>query len=216
MRRNPFFSLRFRLVGLVLLTVLPALMLLVYFSWEQRRRTLEEAREKARTLALVTSEQFNNVITDQENILYTLSLLPHTKERALAALDLIFAELLKKPAGVLGYRLADAQGRVLGGVPPPEGPTSYADRGWFRRLQETRRFQVSDFVIGKTLLQPIMPLAYPVLDSRGEISSILIASFSVGWLDDFLKKCQLPPGTHVLLVDRQGAVLANYPHAGEM
>ncbi|MBM4293794.1 MAG: PAS domain S-box protein, partial [Deltaproteobacteria bacterium] len=71
------------------------------------------------------------------------------------------------------------------------------------------------FVIDKTLLQPIMPLAYPVLNSQGEIDSILIASFSVGWLDDFLKKCQLPPGTHVLLVDRQGAILANYPHTRE-
>ena len=215
MRENLFFSLRFRLVGLVLLTVLPALVLLFYFSWEQRRHALEEARQKARTLALVTSEQFNKVITDQGNTLYILSMLPQAKGRDLASLNLIFAGLLKKPAGVLGYRLADAQGRLLGGVPQPAMPTSYADRAWFRRLQETRRFQVSDFVIGKTIPQPIMPLAYPVLDSRGEIDGILVASFSVGWLDDFLKKCQLPPGTHALLVDRQGAVLANYPHAGE-
>lgn len=107
------------------------------------------------TLALVTSAQFNDVITDQENILFTLSKLPQVKERDLAALNLIFADLLKKPKGVLTYRFVDARGRVLGGVPPPVMPTSFADRDWFRRLQETRRFTVSDFVIGKTKLQSI-------------------------------------------------------------
>ena len=215
MRKSLFFSLRFRLVALVLLAVLPALVLLVFFSWEDRRQALEEARQKARTLALVISGQFNNIINDQENILSTLSKFTRVKERDIESLNLIFADLLKKPQGILGYRVTDAQGRVLGGVPPPAMPTSFADRDWFRRLQETRRFQVSDFIIGKTIPQPIMPLAYPVLDSRGEIDSILIASLSVGWLDDFLKKCQLPPGTHALLIDRQGVILADYPHAGE-
>ncbi|MCG2771630.1 MAG: ATP-binding protein [Desulfobacterales bacterium] len=101
------------------------------------------------------------------------------------------------------------------GVPPPARPISYADRDWFRRLQETRRFTVSDFVIGKVIPQPFMPLAYPVLDSRGEISSVLVAGFSVDWLNNFLKTCQLPPGTHALLIDRQGVILANYPHGEE-
>ncbi|MBU4230914.1 MAG: hypothetical protein L6277_06035 [Desulfobacterales bacterium] len=94
MRGNLFFSLRFRLVWLVLLAVLPPMVLLLFFSWEQRRHALEGTQERARTLALVTSQQFNNVITDQENILFTLSKLNRVEERDLAALNLIFAELL--------------------------------------------------------------------------------------------------------------------------
>ncbi len=110
------------------MAVLPALMLLAFCSWEPRRHALEEAQEKARTLALVTSEQFYNIITGQENILFTLSMFPQVKGQDLAALNPIFADLLNKSTGVLGFRLTDAQGRVHGVVPTPAMPTSYVDR----------------------------------------------------------------------------------------
>ena len=55
--------------------------------------------------------------------------------------------------------------------------------------------------------------AWPVVDDTGRVVSVLAAGLDVAWLNQMAATAQLPPGAVLVLVDRQGVVVARYPEA---
>src|SRR6187200_2182885 len=83
-RRPPFFAkLRVRLLALVLLAILPALGLVVYTAFEQRRAAMKEARAVAqRTVSFAAAAQ-KQYLDAARQLLLTLSQLKEIRpERA--------------------------------------------------------------------------------------------------------------------------------------
>src|SRR5262249_31667062 len=54
-------------------------------------------------------------------------------------------------------------------------------------------------------------VALPVLNSQGEVRAVLIAGLDFTWLEQIMVDADLPEGSTLLAVDRQGLVLARYP-----
>ena len=84
MRSSPFVSLRFRLVVLILLAIVPSLGLTLYTHSELRHLTTADAeRETLRLARIVANDQEDN-IKDTQQLLFALAELPdvHRLDRA--------------------------------------------------------------------------------------------------------------------------------------
>ena len=75
----PFSSLRFRLILLVLLAVLPALGLILYTAVEQRRLATTEVQENALRLARFAAADQDNLIEGARQLLIALARLPEIR-----------------------------------------------------------------------------------------------------------------------------------------
>jgi PAS domain S-box-containing protein len=70
----------------------------------------------------------------------------------------------------------DPQGRVISDLPVVPGRVGVdaSDRAYFKRVMATRQPLIAEPVIGRAGKQPIVQMAAPILDQKGEVRAVLI------------------------------------------
>ncbi len=91
-----FFSIRFRLILLALLIIIPALGLTFYTGLEQRRIAATQAKEEPLRLARLIASNQNQLIEGARHFLYPLGQLPQVCNREPALCSSLFANLIKQ------------------------------------------------------------------------------------------------------------------------
>src|SRR6185312_12473315 len=77
---------------------------------------------------------------------------------------------------------------------------------------ETRGFVVGDYQVGRVTGLPSINYAYPILDNAGQVRAVAFAAQSLAWLTGALSDLELPAGASMIVVDRNGTLLARMPH----
>ena len=211
--RKPFFSLRFRLILLVLLAVLPALGLMLYTGLEQRRLAAADAQEEALRLAQLAANDHERLIEQARQFLAALVQLPAVRDGDTVACSALFADLLKHYPAYTGLTAAEPDGDVFCSATPLAQPVNFADRAWFQRLLQTRDFVVSEYLMGRISGQAVLVLAYPALDTAGQLRAIVTTALALTWLNQLASEAQLPQGSTLTVIDRNGTILARSPDA---
>lgn len=85
------------------------------------------------------------------------------------------------------------------------------DRSYVQEAFSQRRFTVSGPVLGRMSAKQVIVFAMPMLDRRGQIVGLAFAAMSLEDLARPLLKTALPRGGQVVILDRQGLVLAASP-----
>jgi signal transduction histidine kinase len=205
-------SLRVRLLLLVALVVLPALGLIFYTGWEQRRRAALDAYENAFRLLRLASRNEEELIQDGRDLLVGLAQLSVVRSRDSGACNSLFARLLKQYPRYSNIGAADSEGNVFcSAVPSIEPVNVRASPGFLQPLQ-VRDFTVGTYQISRITGTAILPLQYPILDPAGRVRVVIFAGLDLGWLNGFAAKAELPPGSTLTLVDRNGTILVWHPN----
>ena len=205
------FSLRFRVVLLVLLAVLPALGLTLYTGLEQRRLAAAGAQNDALRLTRLAAGNQERLIEGARQLLVAFAQLPQVRQADSAACNALFADLLKQYPFYSGFAVAKANGDVICSAPPLTQPVSIADRGYFQRLVQTRDFVTGEYQIGRISGKAVIVSAYPVLDAAGQMQAVVSAGLDLAWLNQLAAEAQLPEGSALTVSDRDGTILARYP-----
>ena len=82
------------------------------------------------------------------------------------------------------------------------------DRPYFQEAIARQGFVASGFLYGRVTGNPVVFFAQPVVNKQGNISAVAFAAVSLTELSKSLSKASLPHGTHFVVTDRQGIVLA--------
>jgi len=210
-RKSLFSGLQVRLSLLVVLTVIPVLALDVYTAWEQQRMEKTQAQETALRLARFVVAEQKQLVESTRQLLFTLAQLPEVHQTELGKCHAIFAGLLKRfpMYGNLGILAPD--GNVLCNAIVIRTRVSAADRTYFRRALETRDFSAGDYQIGRITGKPAINFGYPILSRTGSVQAVMFAALDLAWLNQLPAQMQLPAGTSLTLLDRNGVVLIRYP-----
>jgi len=206
-------SLRFRLILLVFLAVLPALGLILYSGLEYRRLAAVEAQKDALDLARHVSLYQELVIEGARQLLVSLAELPAVRQHDGPACSAFFAKILAKHPEYANISAADGDGKVFGSA-LPHGPLSAADRPFFQRALQTRDFVIGEFGIGRASGKATVHVAYPVLETAGQVQGVVYAGLDLAYLNSLATKTQLPAGSVLNVIDRQGTVLVHHPDPG--
>ena len=214
MVRHVSLSFRVRVVGLVLVVLLPALGLVVYTGLEQRRGAAAAAQHRALALARVVANQQEDLFDRAGHLLTALAQIPVVRRADAAACNDVFARLLKQYRGYVSFGLIAPDGRVVCSAPPePEG-VNLADRLWFREAIARRRFAVGEYVVGRISRKPSVGAGYPVTGDDGVVRGVVFAGLDLEWLGRVAAEVGLPLDTTVTVVDRQGTIIVRHPDPG--
>jgi PAS domain S-box-containing protein len=206
-------SLRFRLIVLILLAILPMVGLTLYTNLEQRRAAARETQEEALRLAQLMALDQDQLIETTRQLLVALAHLPQIRSGDQAACQAIFADLLTHYPFYTALLVATPRGDVLCSAPPSGQPVNFADRTWYQRVLQTKEFVVSEYVIGRVSGRAALALAQPILDETGNLQSILVTGLDLDWINRWASEAQLPPGASFSVIDRNGTLLVRYPDA---
>jgi diguanylate cyclase (GGDEF)-like protein/PAS domain S-box-containing protein len=209
--RHLFTTLRFRLILLVFLAVLPALAVILNSGLEQRRLAAEAAQKDVLNIVHHASLYQERVIEGVKHMLSTLAELPEVRQQNGTVASAIFARVLTKQEIYGNISAVDLQGKVFASARPQPGPASSdTGRSHFERALKTRGFAIGEFGIGRTTGKPTLHFAYPVLD-HGVVQGVVSASLILDYLNTLAANTRLPAGGILTVIDRDGTILARYP-----
>lgn len=210
-----FFSLRLRLLGLVVLMLVPWLVLVVYTQADERTAAIANVNDDAmRLIRIVTSNQAAQIEAARQ-LLTAFGRLPQLRTTDAAACNALMAEMLTAYPLYLNIGVADPNGNLVCSALPFKSPINVADRAYYKMAIEMRGFAIGDYQIGRITQLPAISYAYPLLDRSGQLEGVVFAVQSLSWLTAALSNVAFPPGAILMVTDRNGTVLARMPDAGD-
>ncbi len=211
MKRLSFTSLRVKLIFLVLLSVIPALGLTLYSGLEQRRHARLDALDNALELAKEASDDQERLIDGTHQLLIALAQMDQVLQCQSSGYSPFLASLLKEYSFYTNLGTTGTDGQVICSALPMKQPTNFADREWFPRILHTRKFTVSEYLIGRITGKPSIVLSYPILAGTEHLKALVFVSIDLAWLNQIVAKAKLPSGSVFTVFDRKGTILARYP-----
>ena len=210
-----FSSLRVRLLALVLLALGPAVALMHYSGWQTRRADAAAVRDRAQLLVRMAASGEENVLEGARQLLATLAESDEVRSEAPGGCSRLFTLLLQQNRRYAGLIVTRADGSIVCSEPRVDGLVNFADRPWFARAVATRDFVVGEYQIGRLTGRPVLVAAAPVIGENGRVRGIVAGALDLAWLNSLVADAQLPPGSTVTMIDRNGAILARYPKRDE-
>ena len=202
-----------RLLGVVVLVLVPWLALVLYTTADERRNAIATVDADAMRLIRVVSSTQAAQIEGARQLLTAFARMPQLRDGDRAQCARLLAELLSAYPLYLNFALAEPDGTMSCSARALPAPTvNVADRMYFRRAFETRGFVVGDYQVGRVTGLPSINYAYPILDNAGQVRAVAFAAQSLAWLTGALSDLELPAGASMIVVDRNGTLLARMPH----
>lgn len=210
MKTDSFFSIRFRILLLIIIVILPFLALTFYTAAEQRNQAAAQAKSEAIHLLRNASGMQEELINDSHRFLEVLAQVPAVRDGDPAASKALFTDLVNLHPIYANIGLIKPDGAMLSCVFEPSGKINIAERAYFQRALTTRNFAIGDYQIGCATGKPSLNFGYPILDGSGEVKLVLFAALDLNWVSRLASESELPDGANLTLIDRNGTVLASY------
>jgi signal transduction histidine kinase len=203
-------SLRFRLILLVLIAIIPALGLILYDGWEDRVSQTRETERNVRRLVRFFANEQQRIIDSTRQLLVALAELREVRQRDARACSALFAKLDAQYSLYVNFGAVDPDGTPFCSAVPVPGSTNLADRAYFRDALETREFAVGDYQSGRITGKATLNFGYPVLSDKKTVQAVVFAALDLGWLNNRIAELS-PSQTAVILLDDKGTILAQDP-----
>jgi signal transduction histidine kinase len=211
-----FRGFRSRLLGLIMLSVIPSLVLALYTNLEQRKLGRAQVKDQAVLAAQLAAAKQEGLIDSTRQLLAALAELPQFRGTNRFLYNSHFANLLKFHPQYVDFGLIETNGDLFSNAFPVHGPVSFADQTSFRRALKTLSFAIGDLQTAGTTNKLRLDFAHPVLDENERLIRIMYASVDLDVLKQVAAHATLPPGATLALIDRGGHILASYPEAAQI
>ena len=208
-----FKTIRSRLLLLVLISVLPALGIIIYSGVEYSSREIEDAKSDALEAVKSLAYEHERVMGSTGQFLMTLAKIPEIQNLNVTASNPLLEVLLKQNPLYEGIIVLNAQG-ILCSSAPPSKPTSMASSKFFKDVVRTKDFSVGEYAISQSLNRPVLHLAYPITDAEGRFKGMVGISLDIARYARVFSMEKLPQGSTLSFSDHRGILLYAYPENG--
>jgi PAS domain S-box-containing protein len=206
-------SLRSKLLLLLLLIFLPAFGIIVVSGLKQRRQEIAKAQEQALLLAQSLAAQQDQIAAATKVLLSTLAHAPAVRHLDASASNRLFTEI--QHGLPFSYALVGAvtpAGELLAASKPFTANNKHlSDRKYVRDVVRTLDFSVGEYIFGRISRVESLNYSFPVFDDQHKLVAIVFASFDLDEYAHLVAKADLPPGYSVDLTDWRGTRLFRAP-----
>lgn len=184
---------------------------MLYTNLEQRRRSaLDVTLNAVRMVRLVAGMQ-QHLIEEIQRFLIDLAESPEIRDQNPQTCSDRLARVLRYHPAYANLGAVDPEGNWFCSAFPLTQPTSVADRPWFRRVLGGRSFAVGEYRVDTGAKAATVQVGYPVIDDKGRIQAVLTVGQELTLLNELAAGEQLPEAMALLVLDRDGMVLARSP-----
>jgi signal transduction histidine kinase len=207
-----FSSLRFRLILFVLLAALPAVLITLFTSLEQRRDAAQKAQREVMSLARLAAINQQMFVENTRMFMISMAHLPALGADNPALCDSLFSHIVDKhhPFYETLY-ITDPHANIICHASGTHIPADLEDCPHYQKTLKSTDFVVGNYHICDVTGHAILGIAYPILDEQGDLSHILHVSLDLGWINELAADAQLPPGSTLDVFNKEGTILTHYP-----
>jgi PAS domain S-box-containing protein len=210
-----------RLLLLALISVLPAIVIWTYTEVSLRRAREAEVNDLAIRQAQLVGAELERVFDGIHSLLLAVDETPSIRSFDTAACSPYLKAIQEKVPYILSFVAMDISGHIrcrpLGTI---DTQHYFADRAYFHEALSRLGFVVGDytpvFEEGGLAPQPVLPLALPIWNDRGDVVGVLAAALDLAWLNQKVKERTVPENGSVTVADRRGIMIVQHPHPERM
>ncbi|MBI5034144.1 MAG: GAF domain-containing protein [Chloroflexi bacterium] len=207
-----FSSLRFRLILLVLLAIVPSLGLVIYTASELRRAAANDAQERALEIAQEAAQDQQTLIESTRQFLSVLAQVPAVHNLNPDECNAFLAQFLQHYPRYTSITVRAAKDAAsICRATAKNGPIPVEPGLAHLRAIEAQNFAIGDFMIGQTSGKPVLPFGYPIFDEANQVQAVIMVSLDLHALNQLVGQTTLPAGSTLMVNDSTGKVLARYP-----
>jgi diguanylate cyclase (GGDEF)-like protein/PAS domain S-box-containing protein len=204
-----FRSIRSRIVGVVVASLLPCAFLVAVGLWKNYHDDKADAAERVLFHARLISARLDNHIAALDALLAgvakAVSPLPEDASRNDTVLRQLKSEL---PSFISHVQVFALDGSNIGTSAEVERRALYAgDRAYFRRIVAGERLAIGDPARGRSNGQWVVSISRPVKDAGGRLLAVIAVGTLLEHLNEALGLDQLPPSSAVQIVNEQGVLI---------
>lgn len=208
-----FHSLRFRLLCLVVLALVPPLTLSLYGNWRFRRSEQREWQERGAEAMNFVNRQEKDLFQNTHSLLGALSRFTPVNTNNLRRWKPVFEDLLHYYPYFKSWGLARTNGEVLFSQPENPALRNVASQLCVQRALRSENLVAGGYQPGPISGTPGFSFACRILDQAGQPSGVLFVELDSDWFINSALHLQsmLPAETSFTQVDEHGAILVAYP-----
>jgi len=211
LNRSIVASLRVRLLGIVAVALLPALVFMALSAVEVRTRLADNSlHELARVADFAASEQ-SHLVRSAELALEQIGDGEWVDTLNFAACSALAADAVRAEASFLNIGALDPVGMLQCSALPFDAPLDLSDRAYFKRALAEGRFVSGGSQVGLITNRPTVNYAAPVIDRNGTVLAVLFVAVDLDWIERFVVKEGLAPGTVIDVLDGSGRIMGRFP-----
>ncbi len=206
-------SLRFRLMIIVFLAIMPMAGLIIYNDMEQRQLATKNSERELLRVVQNCDSDYTHTIQQTKQLLAALVEFPTVKQYDTVACSELFARVVKKDSLYLNIMATRADGEIFASAQPlpPGGPHNLADRLYFKRILQTKQFSHGELVFGRALGVATLPVASPILDRAGQVQGVVAAGLNLDRLSRIFQLTEGPGGASSGIIDSRGRIMFRHP-----
>jgi signal transduction histidine kinase/HAMP domain-containing protein len=202
-------SLRFRLIVLVLLAVIPAFGVILHSAAKHRNLTANQAQRNALAAARAIAAEQERFFENAHQLLIMLSRVPQTRDNNSNNCGRFLAGMLEPLYADLA--ITDVKGNLLCSALPRATSPVKPDGSHLSRVKQNYDFAVGEIRTDPSTGKTLVDLAFPVQDSPGVVRSVIVAVVDLSWVTRITAENHLYPGASFTLVDSKAKVFLRYP-----
>jgi len=181
-------SIRSRLLGLVLATVVPFTALIGGGLWSQWRNDRAAAIDRALAEARLLAAQVDDHIGNLDNLMAGLARAVSTDAADAVANDALLRQVKSElPDFISNVLLFSRDGTNIGLAVDGRGERIYAgDRSYFRQVLNGQRLSISEVIRARVTDEWVTVVARPVEDQAGRLQAVLVIGTRLEHFQDAL------------------------------
>lgn len=210
-----FTLIRFRILGIVLLAIIPAMALIWYSAAERKLQMSREAENNTLRLSRFLASNLERDLSEGEVLLTSVSEVLRSKRLLTGGCSQTLGGLLDDSSVYANLGLANAEGKYLCSARPSPALPGLGALEWFHKLDSAGGFYVGFDFKGGHGAEPSIVLVQPVPTGPGDGERVerryVFAVMQLDWLNDLAENSRLPPGWAISVTNLKGDAVARYP-----
>ena len=207
-------SIQVRLILLVLLSVLPALGIILHTGFEDKRKDVEHAEKNILQTAENIARLQETITASTKQMLKNIARYPDLLNGDAQACNKLFESLLRNSLYHDNVFATRPDGTVFAAG---AGKVSYdlAGKGYIRSAMDAGDFVVGEYTAAGPGGVSSLFFAFPIRDEDNRSKGMLVATFNLDRYPALLQRIEFPEGTVVGIEDRNGVRLCRISQTDE-
>ena len=197
---------------LALIAIVPFVLERIHNEKYDRAQRVEAAYQQALGLARQAAAAQNDVIVSTRALLTVLAGTRVVISPSEPACGQLLKSIAEPEPWIRALSIANRDGRIVCSSRREALGLDIATRSHFTTAIKTGAFVVSDYLFGTRDKAPLIIGALPQRNADGSIESVALATLDLKWIGQIAGTLALRHGSIMLLVDRNGTVLADEPN----
>ena len=205
-------SIRAKLVLLLLIIFLPAFGIIVTSGLNNRGDEIQKAKNSALLLVQSLAAQQEQIATSTKVMLSALAQFHEVRSLDSEACNLIFREMQNRYPFYSVILAVTPDGNVFAASMPFErGSLNLSERKHVKDAIKTLDFSVGEYIRERVSNKISLNFTYPVFDGNNNLIAVLIAGFDLDEYARFVSKVNLPEDCAIVITDYKGIRLYRFP-----